>query len=465
MVRAAAIYARISSDREGTQAGVRRQVDDCHALAERRGWPVAEVYVDDDVSAYSGKVRPEYRRMLDDLAAGTIDAVVVWHLDRLHRQQRELEEFLDACDAVGVKNLATVSGDIDLATADGRLTARIMGAVASKESADKSRRIRRKHEELAAEGKPSGGGARPYGFEIDKVTVRADEAAVIRETAGRLLGGESLGSVCRDLNDRQLLTSTAKQWQPSRLRQMMQTARLSGQREHHSEIVGPAQWPAIITAHQTSQLRAKLNDPARKRTRAPRRYVLSGMVRCGKCDQKMVSRPRANGDRCYVCDSGAGRPGCGRVSIAAENLEALVIEAVLYRLDSPELAAALTNGIPDDTTSTDTQAALEADQAQLDELAGAYGEGEFTLSEWLAARAPIETRITTARKKLSRLSNTTVLDGYIGDATQLRTLWNDLTISRQQAIMKALLDHLTIASADPARRRFDPDRATPTWKH
>jgi site-specific DNA recombinase len=465
MVRASAIYARISSDREGTQAGVRRQVDDCHALAERRGWPVAEVYVDDDVSAFSGRRRPEYRRMLADLSAGTVDAVVVWHLDRLHRQPRELEEFIDVCDAAKVKNLATVSGDIDLATGDGLLHARIMGAVASKESADKSRRIRRKHEELAAEGKPSGGGARPYGFELDKVTVRADEAAVIRETAGRLLGGESLGSVCRDLNDRQLFTSTAKQWQPSRLRRMMQTGRISGQREHHDVIVGPAQWPAIITTHQTSQLRTKLNDPARKRTRAPRRYVLSGMVRCGRCDQKMVSRPRANGDRCYVCNSGPGRPGCGRISIAAENLEALVIEAVLYRLDSPELAVALTNDIPNDTVSTDTQTALDADQTQLEELAAAYGEGKFSLAEWLAARTPIETRITTARKKLSRLTNTTVLDGYLGDSAHLRTLWDDLTISRRQAIIKALLDHLTIAPSSPGHRRFDSNRITPTWKH
>ena len=130
-------------------------------------------------------------------------------------------------------------------------------------------------------------------------------------------------------------------------------------RDSHNEIVGLAQWPAIITPHQTSQLRAKLNDPARKRSRTPRRYVLSGMIRCGACNEKMVSRPRGNGDRAYVCASGPGRPGCGRLSIAAESLEALVIEAVLYRIDSPELAAALTADTTDAAASTDTQAALE----------------------------------------------------------------------------------------------------------
>ncbi len=61
------------------------------------------MYVDDDRSAYSGKPRPEYRRMLADIADGAIDAVVVWHLDRLHRQPRELEEFFEVCDAVGLR--------------------------------------------------------------------------------------------------------------------------------------------------------------------------------------------------------------------------------------------------------------------------------------------------------------------------------------------------------------------------
>src|SRR6516164_6637091 len=130
MVRAAGIYLRISDDRLGEGAGVARQLVDCRALAERKGWPIVDVYEDNDVSAYRGKPRPEYRRMLADLSAGLLDAVVVWDLDRLFRQPRELEAFLDVCDAAGVTNLATVTGDVDLGTHDGRFTARILGAVA-----------------------------------------------------------------------------------------------------------------------------------------------------------------------------------------------------------------------------------------------------------------------------------------------------------------------------------------------
>ena len=103
-----------------------------------------------------------------------IDAVVVYDLDRLYRQPRELEEFFDVCEAAGVTELASVTGDIDLASSDGRLMARMKGAVAAKESDDKSRRIKRKALELAEDGKIGGGGTRPFGFEDDRKTIRAE---------------------------------------------------------------------------------------------------------------------------------------------------------------------------------------------------------------------------------------------------------------------------------------------------
>ncbi len=83
-----AIYARISQDRDGEGLGVKRQLGDCREDAARRGWTVAEEYVDDDISAYSGKLRPAYERMLSDIEGRRRDAVMVWHMDRLHRPHR-----------------------------------------------------------------------------------------------------------------------------------------------------------------------------------------------------------------------------------------------------------------------------------------------------------------------------------------------------------------------------------------
>src|SRR5487761_79666 len=115
----AGIYCRISEDREGAGLGVQRQREDCETIAQTRGWDVAHVYVDNDISAYSGKPRPEYRKLMEDIESGFLQAVVVWHLDRLHRQPKELEAFIDLVERKQV-SLASVSGEHDLATPEGR---------------------------------------------------------------------------------------------------------------------------------------------------------------------------------------------------------------------------------------------------------------------------------------------------------------------------------------------------------
>ena len=443
--------------------GVTRQIEDCERLIAGRAWEVAERYVDDDVSAYSGKVRPAYRRMLADLRGGFLDAVVVYDADRLHRQPMELEQFLDLCKEVGVSNLATVSGDIDLATHGGQLVARILGAVAKNESDAKSRRIRRKHEELAQAGKIAGGGTRPYGYESDKRTVRESEAVVIRDCAARVLAGESIRSIAADLTERAVPTVSGGQWKPQILRKLLMSGRISGQREYHGELVAVAEWPPIITPAETTRIRGLLSDPARRTNKSARRYLLVRLLRCGVCGETLVSRPRSGGDRRYACAKGPGYSGCGRTYVMADTLEAFVVEAVLYRLDSPELAAAL-NGSASTPDAEAWQAEVEQSQAQLDELAELHGRRVIGLSEWLAARAPIEQRVTDARKRLARLNRTTALDGHVGNAADLREKWAGLPLTRQHGIVAAVLDHLVVGPGRRGLNKFDPSRFTPVWR-
>jgi site-specific DNA recombinase len=462
MVVRAGVYARISSDREGDNLAISRQLADCAALAARRRWTVVERYVDADISAYSGKPRPEYLRLMGDIEAGAIEGVVAYHADRLHRHPRELEDFIDLCEREGT-SIATVSGDLDLSTGDGRAMARVMGAFARKESDDKSRRIQRKHEELAAAGKVSGGGSRPYGYEADKRTIRPEEAEVIRELARRVLAGDSLKALCNDLNGRGIATAAGKEWAPQTMRRMLLSARISGQREHRGEIVAKAEWPAIIGPAETQKLRAKLQDPDRRTNRAGRRYLLTRLLRCGHCGSQLVSRPRDDGARRYVCASGPGFGGCGKLTILAEPVELFVSEAVLHRLESPLLPEAIRRPA-DDAQGAEWQAEAERAQAQLDELAEMWAAGEITRGEWQKARPPIEKRLTIARKKLAQLNRQAALVPFIGDAKRVREQWQTMTLSRQAEIVRALVDHIQVAPARRGYNRFDPSRLQPAWR-
>ena len=191
----AGVYVRISSD----VLGVARQETDCRRLAEQRGWPVLEVYVDNDVSAFSGKPRPAYRRMLNDIGSGRIDLVVAWHGDRLHRSPLELETFIGLIESTGCQVATVQSGELDLTTPSGRLNARVVGSFARYESEHKSKRVRRKLEENAIAGKHHGG-SRPYGWQNNRVTLDLAEAANVRKAIDLLLAGNSMRATVAALN-------------------------------------------------------------------------------------------------------------------------------------------------------------------------------------------------------------------------------------------------------------------------
>ena len=137
--RRAGVYVRISKDRH-CQAGVRRQEADCVELAKQLGWSVVDVYVDNDVEASSGRPRPAYLRLLEDMRSGLINAVIGWHSDRIVRRPVELEELIELADQHDVLFAAVKVGNLDLSNASGRLVARLLGATAKYETELKGER-------------------------------------------------------------------------------------------------------------------------------------------------------------------------------------------------------------------------------------------------------------------------------------------------------------------------------------
>ncbi|ADG74135.1 Resolvase domain protein [Cellulomonas flavigena DSM 20109] len=461
---AVAVYARISQDRSGEELGVRRQLADCRAEAARRGWTVAEEYIDDDSSAYSGKVRPSYDRMLADLAEGRRDAVVVWHMDRLHRRPIEFERFVEVCTRAGVQDVVTLSGDVDLAKGDGLLVARVVAAFAASESDAKRRRGRRKALEIAESGRPMMGGPRPFGFLDDRVTHHPAEAPVVRELAARALAGETLISLSTWLQDSGVRTVGGNEWRTTTVRQLLTNPRAWGMRVHQGQVIGKATWEPIITPEDGERLRRLLLDPARRTNRSARRYLLTGMLRCGKCGSPLRSAPK-DGKRRYGCAMGPDHRGCGGVFIYAEMLERFVTEAVLYRLDSPVMDEVLTGDGDNDERARALGEAIKADTDQLDDLATMWADGEVSKAEWLKARGRIESRLEASRAEFYRVTHRDAVAPYLGRGDELRAQWDGLAFSRQVAIVKAVLAQATILpAAVPGRHGLDPERVEPEWR-
>ena len=461
-VRAAAIYARISSDPTGQRLGVERQLADCREKATAHGWTVAEEYVDNDISAYRGKRRPAYERMLEDITAGQRDAVIVYNLDRLTRRPMELELFSNICEAAKLHDVATVTADINIGNDDGLFMARILAAVAAKESGRKSERLKRKARETAEAGKPNGGNLRPFGYEKDQLTVVEAEAVVIRQVAARYLAGESLGSLTSWLQSEGVQSVADKPWRTTSLRQTLTNPRIAGLRAHNGVIVADAIWPAIITPVTHQQLVAMFARKAVSGRRPPRRYLLSGMLRCGKCGNKLFSAARGETRR-YLCSSSPDRGGCGKLTVVAGPVEEWIAEAVLIRLDSPAMADALAGRAAADDRHAALSRTLQGDREQMTELAELWAAKEISSAEWKAAREPIEQRIYNTERQLGQLTGDNALEGLVGNGDGVRASWRSLNLTKQAAIVAAVLDFATILPGTVGRREMDPNRIVPTW--
>ena len=320
---------------------------------------------------------------------------------------------------------ATVTGEVDLSTPTGRLVARMLGAAARHEAEHKAER-----QKQGSGGRPrklagcpvagSGRSAMPMtGRPSSKRKRRSFE-----ECAARVLARESLASVCRDLADRGITGTGGRGWKATTLRTMLMSARISGRREHKpraagghkrpgpGEIVAKAVWPAIISPADSDRLRALLGD-AQRRTRLPgtgRTYLLSGILRCGRCGGGLVGRPKSGTPR-YVCPNTPGGSTCGKIATVAEPTDTLVRDLVLTALDSSEMPARL-HAQQDDSGGLDEQ--VRDDEQRQDDLAAAWASGEISRREWMTARTVIEQRLEAARARLARVDRRTTLRTFVG---------------------------------------------------
>lgn len=463
-----AIYARISQDAGADHLGVDRQLSDCRAAAQARGWDVVHEYVDNDVSATRTRIRPEYTRMLADIAAGKINALIVWDVDRLTRTPRELEDIIDLADAHSLA-LVSIGGDIDLATPQGRLTARIKGSVARHETDQQSRRIRRKIQEKAENGEPHG--LVPFGwnrvYEEDESGRRTQgrdvrdpqEAQVIRDAADRILAGESLRSVAMRLNDDGRVSPRGGRWNSTVLRQILSRATNAGLRTHHGEVVGKSTTEPILTEDEYYRLHAVLHDPSRRVQQGTTpRHLLTGIAECGLCGGKMrrlkgVTRNGKTQPEAYGCRD------CFKIRRRVELVDMVVEGVMLAFLQRPDALSALTTGDP--ATAENVRAHVEALGARMDMAADQFAEGNITGEQLARITAKLRPQVEEARAKLASLAPLTAAATVTGPDAVAR--WEDATLQTKRDIIDALMT-VTILPAGPGRGR-DPESIRITWKH
>lgn len=335
----AAIYLRISQDATGEQAGVSRQRDDCESLVVAQGWDLYETYTDNDISASSGKARPGYKRLLEAIAAGHVDAVVAWHPDRLYRKLRDLEALVDAIESRNVIMRTVRAGEIDLSTPTGRMLARILSATSQAEGEIKADRWRRSVRQRREAGAMPASGPRMKGWTRDGELIE-DEAEEIRWMAQQIIDGASLQSTARAARDRGIRSTYGNVMPNQSLRRLMLNPRLAGYSVLKGEIVGTGQWAPVLDTETWETLRSLLTTNG-TRPAPPRVSSLVGLIYCGGCGTRMVTGSRVTKakdlSRTYRCSRNTEDHGCQKVSMAAGLVEEIVETYAQERLEDPRV--------------------------------------------------------------------------------------------------------------------------------
>lgn len=491
----AVLYLRLSAVVDDSTS-IDRQERDLHAHAERQGWTVERILVDEGISGRKARAKAaEAVRLIADEEA---DVLAVWKLDRFTRQGwdglGELSRALDARKHAGRPALFVALQDgLTSDQSAFRLIAGVLSEVARSEADNAAARIKNSitYRKLTT-SKYTGGAAVPFGYRsipapdgVGRVLVHdPEEAAIVREVSARLLDGvEPLSRIGADLQARGIPTSKSPArralragepddgldrgiWRSSTLRSLFTSDLLLGRVKHHGDLIRDADglpasvWPPLLDLATLEALRTRIGRPpsrggdgtpqARKGRTA---RLLSGIAFCAVCESRMFVTS-SSGRPIYACSSSWNNGDCPSPKINAIGLEEHVAARFLaFAGDWPEVETITA------TDATATEAALREVEAALREATALMMEDEADVAALAARIGALKARRTELRAVPAFTTSRTVPTGRT-----LAEAWQEADLDAvKRALLLEALDSVTVAPTANRRAPIDPERVTFRW--
>ncbi len=405
-------YARISRDPDNVSEAIDRQMADNEAVAKKLGWEVEHV-IDRNLSAWKKKgSRPGFNRLIEEIENGWCDAIIVWNIDRLLRRMDELEELIAAIEKRPGVEIHTAGGILQLNDSGDRMNARIQVLVAQAESENKSRRVKRARQDKEI--------IRPY---------MGDDPETLMQVVTRFIDGQTTAQIARELNaEGKYFPMRAKVWRPTSIDVVLKNPRLA-------EFVTPEEYMAVLRRFDERR-----RAPYRERTHT---YLLSGIVQCFECGQRMVGagRKRTNGTitRHYV--HGINGTGCALSISPAEQVDLHVIEYVKEELAGRLIVEQERADAAIDPIYAQRIAELEEDY---------YRHKRMSRERFDALMAGI---IEDA--EAAAVPHVEVLLPITGDFLKK---FDRAKPAQQRELLRRVIDHVEVKRGPRGRKGFDPSR-------
>ena len=357
-----AVYTRKSHEEglelEFNSLHAQREACEAYIASQRQeGWLLVPDRYDDGGISGGTLERPALKRLLHDIECGVVDVVVVYKVDRLSRSLTDFAKLVDVFDRHDV-SFVSITQQFNTTTSMGRLTLNILLSFAQFEREVIGERIRDKFAASRKKGMWMGGPP-PLGYDVvsRKLVVNQAEAKLVRLIFRRFVTLGSATMLAKELSAEGHHTQeldhpvgpaarrpAVRQGRP--LQDPATTGSISARRCTRA----PAT-PASMTGSSTRRLWDRVHEILAKNghtrgnvTRASTPAPLRGLIRCAHCGKAMTpshTRRRGRLYRYYVCTGSIkrGADTCPVRSVAAGDIERLVLEQVRRLLRSPEIVS------------------------------------------------------------------------------------------------------------------------------
>ena len=480
----AALYARVSSDRQDVDLSVSAQMRALKDYARANGYSIAREYVDE---AESGLVanRPQFREMIEEGSKpkAPLDVILVWKFSRFTRKREHAVAFKSMLRRKGIRVVSITEQAEDNAT--GRLLEGIIESVDEFYSENLAQEVVRGMRESASRGFFLGSTA-PFGYKRIKVgdgvkerpTLEVDPttAPVVREIFEKSLRGSGLKEICKELNDRGV-TNRGKRWYKGTLHYVLRNeaytgtavwGRTSKGEKTQDPVRVEGAWPALISRDLFDEVQQAMRDRAPKVRRPARvgsRFLLSGLLKCGVCGRPYSAQGAKSGQFAYYICGTLFRESAGTCSaryLNAPRLEAFVVEKIRERILNEETIVELVKLVAEeiDAMAGELSGRLEVIDAELGDVQSrlqrlyeALETSELTLGKVLsprimslrhreeqleAARDDAETQLEQRRVDLP---NTEEIVRYVAD---FRDFLQEGTIPERKALIRNFVEGIEV---------------------
>jgi DNA invertase Pin-like site-specific DNA recombinase len=461
----AAAYQRISEVlRAGDEHGVTNQRTDQQRVADARGYHIVMSEADNDISAFTGKHRPGYERVMAAAARGEIDVILVFQTSRFWRNRSERATAIEVLRKAGVSIIATRGPSLDLSTAYGRAMAGLLGEFDTMESEVKAERQQLANYHAAATGQPRKGTPRPFGWLPDRIHADPAEAEAIAAGCRAILAGGTLTGVARDWERRGLRPHQAPYgplreypWTRSSVREILANPRNAGISVYKGTETGRGQWEPLVAEETWRAVAETLRNPRWRRPTQGVTSLLGGIAFC-RCGNYVTGSSSANGLPAYRCnlETRNYRPG-PHVAIKREEVDKYISMAVVGALAAPDAIHLLTPHVEGDVTALiDEEAVLRNRLARLGAL---FAEGQISETDLTGGRERGELRLAEIAGQLAELGRESVLAPLV-TAENVAAKWEGLGLDLKRAVVDALMT-VTLYPSGRGARRFDPEKVLP----